>query len=192
MHILDVHTFTHILDSAFMHILDADIVMLTETWREKERERWFSEDGHMFCGAGGSRGEKGTAIMIHRRWRSHFPQFQAVHKRICLVDLDIHGSKLRLLAVYMPHGGLPDEDVEDIYGQLDKVLDAAKKAKRTCILVGDWNAVVGSFRDGDQDEIVGLYGLGRGNRRGKLLVNWASTHKLTIANTMFTKPFDEQ
>ena len=36
-----------------------DVVLLNETWREKKQERWRTEDGHSFCGAGGKTGEQG-------------------------------------------------------------------------------------------------------------------------------------
>ena len=42
-----------------------DVLILSETWREKKQERWRSRNGHMFCGAGGTRGERGVAILLH-------------------------------------------------------------------------------------------------------------------------------
>ena len=49
-----------------------DVLALSETWREKKQERWITEDGHLFCGAGGKKGEQGVAILIHGRWTHGF------------------------------------------------------------------------------------------------------------------------
>ena len=114
-----------------------DVVLLSETWRAKTRERWLTEDGHMFCGAGGMKGERGTAILLHRRWTKSFSAFHAVSERVCAIDVGIGGRCLRFIAVYMPHGGYDDADVEGAYLQLDGLLCTVGRLKRTCILVGD-------------------------------------------------------
>ena len=100
-----------------------DAVLLSETWREKKQERWQTEDGHMFCGAGGKKGEKGTAILLHRRWARGFRAFHAVSERCCAMDANIEGRKLRLIAAYMPHCGYDDEDVEGAYLQLSGLVN---------------------------------------------------------------------
>ena len=169
-----------------------DVVLLSETWREKARERWKAGDGHMFCGTGGAKGAKGTGILLHRRWVKGFRAFYAISDRVCSIDVDIKGQKIRFVAVYMPHGGQDDADVEGVYGELSNLICSTGRRGRTCILVGDWNAVVGDGRAGDDEQIVGPHGVGSRNERGEGLIHWASTHQISIMNTLFTKCFDEQ
>ena len=92
---------------------------------------------------------------------------------------------MRFIAVYMPHGGNGDADVEGVYMHISAL-------RRACVLLGDWNAVVGHFQPGDDENIVGAYGVGDRNDRGDWLVQWAMAQKLIIANTKCMKTFEEQ
>ena len=177
---------------AELRCIQWDVLLLSETWRERKQERWRTEDGHMFCGAGGKKGERGIGILLNRRWVKNFRAFHAVSERMCSLDVGIGGRKIRFVAVYMPHGGYDDADVEGTYVELDGLVSRAGDDSRKCILVGDWNAVVGPQQLGDDEGIVGLYGVGGRNARGEWLVQWASSHQLAIASTMIEKHFDEQ
>ena len=75
---------------------------------------------------------------------------------------------------------------------LDKTIDGARRQNRTCIVIGDWNAVVGPRQEGDDEGSVGTYGVGCRNERGQWLAQWASTQRLTITNTCMLKPFEDQ
>ena len=79
---------------------DWDFVLLSETWRPSLSERWHTEEGHMFCGSGGSDGKNGVAIMIHRRWRSKFKAFHAISDCLCAVDVDIPDEKIRFIHLF--------------------------------------------------------------------------------------------
>eukprot|EP00959_Pyramimonas_sp_CCMP1952_P379056 7940094-Pyramimonas_sp.AAC.1 len=60
------------------------------------------------------------------------------------------------------------------------------------LLLGDWNATVGTRSTGDDERIVGEYGVGCRNDRGHWLAGWATTHQLTITNTMVNKSYEDQ
>ena len=79
-----------------------------------------------------------------------------------------------------------------MYGDIDKMISGARRQKRTCILLGDWNAVVGPWQEGDDQDSVGLHGVGCRNERGSWLAHWAGMQQLTIANTITEKVFEEQ
>ena len=172
--------------------LDWDIVFLSETWRSERQERWKTEEGHIFCGSGGTEGSKGVALLLHRKWTRGFKAFAAISDRLCTVDRKIAGHLCRLISVYFPHGGQDDEAVEGLYSELDKAIDGARRQNRTCIVVGDWNAVVGTRQEGDAQDCVGIHGVGRRNDRGQWLAQWAGAQRLTIANTYVTKSFEDQ
>lgn len=170
-----------------------DVLALNETWREKQRERWITEDGHLFCGAGGKKGEQGVAIMIHRRWTGGFRALHAVNERVMAVDIDIGGNHLRLISIYMPHGGCDDEEVEGVYTKLDSIVCGARRINRVCVLLGDWNAVVGGRQAGDDEDVVGEFGgAGVRNSRGDWLVEWASSQRFMIADTLFERNSEDQ
>ena len=172
--------------------LEWDFVVLSETWRPDRQERWFTKEGHMFCGSSGTEGKRGVAILMHCRWKSCFKSFHAISDRICAVDVKIAGCQLRIISTYFPHAGYADEEVEGTYAQLDTAIKEARRMHRTCIILGDWNAVVGPWRNDDDEESVGKYGVGQRNERGNWFVEWTSAQKFMIANTMFEKPVGDQ
>ena len=146
----------------------------------------------MFCGAGGKKGEKGIGILLHNKLVKFFKTFHAVSNRLGAVDVDIGSCWLRFIAVYMPHGGCDDEQVEGIHAQLTDLVSRASLGNRRCIVAGDWNAIVRSRQVGNDENILGQYGVGSRNVRGEWLIHWASTHGLAIVNTMIEKSFDKQ
>ena len=38
--------------------------------------------------SGGKKGERGVAIMLHRRWKHGFNAFHAIDEHVCAMDLD--------------------------------------------------------------------------------------------------------
>ena len=177
---------------AELDTLEWDIVFMNETWRSKTQERWKTKEGHIFCGSGGSHGSKGVAVLLHSKWSRGFKAFQASSDLLCWVDCTISTSPCRLISVYFPHGGHDDEEVEGLYSEINKAVDGARRQNRTCIIMGDWNAVLGGRQQGDEEESVGLHGLGCRNDRGNCLAQWAGSQRLTIANTFFEKTNGEQ
>ena len=91
----------------------------------------------------------------------------------------------RIIAVYMPHSGYPDEDVEAVYASLERILQEARRKKMRSILAGDFNAEVGSREEFDDPSILGLHGVPLRSRRGDWLLRWCTKFDLVIANTMF-------
>ena len=177
---------------AELEVLEWDIVFLNETWRAPRQERWKTQSGHLFCGSGGTTGSRGVAIMMNKRLTSGFKAFRAVSDRLCFVDCRISGYLFRLISVYFPHGGYEDEAVEGLYSDIDKVVEGARRQHRTCMILGDWNAVLGPRQEGDDQESVGIYGVGCRNERGDWMAKWASSQNLTVSNTCIEKAFDQQ
>jgi hypothetical protein len=164
-----------------------DVVLVNETWRECKEEIW-TISGHLFLGSGGTRGSKGVAILLHRRWVKGFRAFHAISERLCALDLNIRGKQTRTAAVYMPTSWHDDSLVESVYQDVSKLCVGARRLKRKLMLFGDFNAVVGRNIPGDESAIVGSHGLGLRNDRGQWLVDWASSESLAIVNTLFRKP----
>ena len=109
-----------------------DVAVLTETWREGREEVLDLPEGHLFLGSGGTRGERGVAILIHKRWKSGFRAFTAISERLALADFDIGGRNFRVAGVYMPHAGYPVDAVEEVYSAVDE----ARRHHREALGVG--------------------------------------------------------
>ena len=70
----------------------------------------------------------------------------------------------------MPTTEYSDENVQEIYEQIESCLDN-RKGKEHTVLMGDWNALVGEGREGST---VGPFGIGRRNARGHMLVDFCT------------------
>ena len=68
-----------------------------------------------------------------------------------------------VIQVYMSMTDYEDEEVEDVYEDITKVIKKAR-GEENLIILGDWNAVIGEGQDG---RILGKYGLGNRNEWGE-------------------------
>ena len=87
--------------------------------------------------------------------------------------------KLKANPVDMPTTAHKDEEVDKLYDEIEKLLEV-EKGNDNIIIMGDWNAVVGERKYGNE---VGSYGLGSINDRGEKMVEFFKRRKLVITNT---------
>ena len=117
-----------------------DLLLLNETCREQVKEKWKSEQGHIFAGCGHISGRKGVAIVLHSRWQSYLSAFNAINERICSMDFTAFGTKIRAISVYFPDSTYQDEEVQKVYEHIAEEAKLAKKQGRNILLAGDFNA----------------------------------------------------
>ncbi|KAL8563284.1 hypothetical protein ACOMHN_058782 [Nucella lapillus] len=77
-----------------------------------------------------------------------------------------------------------EEVVEQLYEDLENTIKRVSK-KDLLIVMGDWNAKVGEYAYDQWTGTVGRFGLGEANDHGFRLLEFASSHKLTLASTLF-------
>ena len=75
--------------------------------------------GHrLFCG----RDEfiyAGVAILVHARWASSIIRFHKISDKLVFVDLLLHGSKYKVIAIYVPqHRGWRGDTFEEVLSEL--------------------------------------------------------------------------
>ena len=81
----------------------------------------------------------------------------------------------------MPATDDKDEKIEQMQEQIENLVKKEKATDQT-IIMGDWNAVVGEGRDGNE---LSEYGLGQRNEGGPKLVNFCKQMKMVVTNTWF-------
>ena len=94
-----------------------DVLIFAETWRAESIEQFQTEYGHWWYSSGGTGRQNGVGFLLNRRW----PQadFKPVSNRYAILDIHVQENVIiRAHGVYMPHGGLSDELVEEVYGSL--------------------------------------------------------------------------
>ncbi|KAL1446126.1 hypothetical protein WDU94_014018 [Cyamophila willieti] len=87
-----------------------------------------------------------------------------------------------IIQVYMPTSNATDDFVDEIYKQIEEVIEENGKGQIRTIIMGDWNSVVG---DESMEGIVGKYGYGKRNERGEKLIEFCKQFDFWISNTWF-------
>src|SRR5271163_2190989 len=89
---------------------------------------------------------------------------------------------IKVIQVYAPTSTYDDEIVEEMYDEINTLMDAVKT--HCTMVIGDFNAKIGSRKTGE-DNIMGISGIGERNERGERLIEFATSRKLYIANRKY-------
>ena len=171
--------------------------------------KWFSSnvyevEGHVVLHSGRElpkEGEsfqrsEGVGIVLSpkaaKAWRDGGEQWEPVSSRVVTarLRLDRVGSQhrfLHLVSVYAPTFRAPQQVKDDFFADVQMVIDKVPE-KDFLMIVGDWNARVGSQLNDDQWEgVLGKHGFGRVNVAGLFLLSFCSANNLSIMNSFFEK-----
>jgi len=159
-----------------------DLLVFTETWRADGEEAFDTEHGHSWFGSGGTRGRCGVGFLLHSRWRHNY--FKPLNERCAALGIRINKQlRIRFVAVYMPHSGHNDIEVETLYAMLDAECKAARENCESLVIGGDLNAEVGGRDLYDDTEVLGDNPTTYRSDRGCMLLQWCSLRQLALANT---------
>ena len=92
-------------------------------------------------------------------------------------------SKLKIVQVYAPTTSHSDEETDNFYSTIDKILE---NQTHYPIVTGDFNAKVGG-QTNTSERATGCFGMGQRNERGDTIVEWATSNNFKIMNTQFQK-----
>jgi len=82
--------------------------------------------------------------------------------RIIVINLQAEPINILMIQVYMPASENEDDEVEDLYGVIEEILEEDGKGNTNTIIMGDWKSVVG---DEPYRNIVGPHGPGKKSQR---------------------------
>ena len=88
---------------------------------------------------------------------------------------------ITVIQVYAPNSNAEEAEVERFYEDLHDLLELTPK-KDVLLIIGDWNAKVGSQ---ETPGVTGKFGLGIRNEAGQRLIVFFQENPLVIANTLF-------
>ena len=91
--------------------------------------------------------------------------------------------KLNIIQCYAPTKDKDEETKEDFYNKLQTLCDKRTKKDMT-ILMGDFNAKIGSDNNG-YEEVMGRQGLGKMNENGKILADFYAFNYMIIGGSVF-------
>ena len=126
-------------------------------------------------------GQAGVAILLDRETAKRVTKIVLHSERLILVKLKAEPVDLVIIQVYMPTSAHEDTEVEEIYNQLNDLIEE-EKGNENLIVMGDWKSVIEEEKDGKE---VGAFGLGTRNEREERLAEFCQQRKMVIANTCF-------
>ena len=147
-----------------------------ETMTEDGHKIWFS--GHE------TRHEQGVGFIVRKEAIGCVKSCMPVSSRIIALQISATPKNITLIQVYAPTSDHDDEEIKAFYEELEKTIKKAPK-KDIIYIMGDFNAKIGPDAHANWAGTVGKYGTGETNDRGLRLLEFASSHKLTIANTLY-------
>ena len=88
---------------------------------------------------------------------------------------------IMVIQAYIPNSNTEEAEVEWFYEDLQDLLELTLE-KDVFLIIGDWNAKVGSQ---ETTGVTGKPGLGVRNESGQRLIEFCQKNALVIANTLF-------
>ena len=98
-------------------------------------------------------------------------------------DLCFQGKPFNITVIqaYAPTSNTGESEVERFYEYLQELLELIPK-KDVLLIIGDWNAKVGSQ---ETPGVIGKFGLGVWDEAGQRLIEFCQENTMVIANTLF-------
>ena len=86
-----------------------------------------------------------------------------------------------IIQAYAPTSNAEEAEIEQFYEDLQDLLELTPE-KDVLLIIGDWNAKLGSQ---ETPGVTGKFGLGVPNEAGQRLIEFCQENALVIANTLF-------
>ena len=171
MTVHDIDYLIHELD----HV-NAGIVGIQETRSKSDRTlKWHT--GHTVFVGKSEKGVGGVGFIVHPDLKHLIEKCKIINNLLAILKLNVNGSSLKCINVYMPTCDYDDEHIDEMYESIEQEL---KEKYHYKIVLG-----VGVGRRQQGENCVGQYGLNRRNERGQRLVDFAEYNGLCVTNTMF-------
>ena len=119
--------------------------------------------------------------MVNKRVRNAVIGCNLKNDRMISVRLQGKPFNITVIQVYAPTSNAEEAEVEWFYEDLEDLLELTPK-KDVLLIIGDWNAKLGSQ---ETPGVTGKFGLGMQNEAGQRLIGFCQENALVIANTLF-------
>ena len=105
----------------------------------------FTNDGFRIIHAGGKKKARGVAVILDKKMANSVSRIEQKSDRILLVKIDAQPQNIIVIQVYMPTTQHNDNEIEDMYEEIEELMDA-QQGNDYLVIMGDWNTVVGEGR----------------------------------------------
>ena len=142
----------------------------------------FNSDDHYiyYCGQESLR-RNGVPIIVNKRIQNAVLGCNLKNDRMISVHFQSKPFNITVIQVYAPTRNAEEAEVEWFYEDQQDLLELTPQ-KDVLLIIGDWNAKVGSQ---ELPGVTGKFGLGVQNEEGQRLIEFCRENALVIANTLF-------
>uniref|UniRef100_A0A8D8Y198 Craniofacial development protein 2 n=1 Tax=Cacopsylla melanoneura TaxID=428564 RepID=A0A8D8Y198_9HEMI len=166
-----------------MRNAEIDVLGLSET-RWKGVGDKASDNFRIIHSGKEKQGSSGVAIILNEKWKNNVTNTYHVNDRMMMISLKAKPKDLYIIQVYFPTSRSTEEEIEEMYEKLEELISMTGEADNV-IIMGDFNASVGCQNN---QEVIGMHGLGKENDRGLRLIEFCEQYDLIISNTYFKVP----
>ena len=152
----------------------------------------FNSDDHYiyYCGQESLRRNEVTIIVNKRVWNAVLG-CNLKNDRMLSVCFQGKPFNITVIQVYAPTTDAEEAEIDWFYEDLQHLLELTpkkKKKKDFLLIIGDWNAKVGSQ---EPPRITGKFDLGVQDEAGQRLREFCQENILVIANTLFPQHYTQ-
>ncbi|KAI5755057.1 hypothetical protein M8J77_013699 [Diaphorina citri] len=163
---------------------ELDILGVCET-RWAGKGDFVSEDFRVIHSGNEKSGRSGVAVILRGKWKNNVLNTYHLNDRIIMIKLHAQPTDIYIIQIYMPTSNSTDDEVENIYEQMEELL-AITEEKSNVFIMGDFNGSVGE--QNSTSNCIGKFGLGTQNDRGTRLLEFCEQLEFVISNTFFEVP----
>jgi hypothetical protein len=151
-------------------------------WKESGEK--ILRDGYKIWWSGGNEGRNGVGMVVCPKLRDYVLDIKCHNDRLMEMKLKVNNSlTIEIIQLYAPQSGKTVEEKDGFLAELEQLLE---RNTRTALVMGDFNAKVGSDRTGFED-VLGKFGSGEKNRDGAKMLEMCNRNGLQISNSWFAK-----
>lgn len=131
-------------------------------------------------------GRHGVGFLIKKELKNSVVEIIGISDRIAILNIGIPPGKeiWSIVQIYSPTEQSTTLEIESFYSSLNTALK--EHTHKNCIIMGDFNARVGTPRNGE-DLVLGPYSSGKRTRNGQKLMEMAFENNMKIMNSVFNK-----
>ena len=140
-----------------------DIIGLSEVHRKGEELTILNSGHHFYYIGPKDQNSKGVGFLVNKSIAGNVSEYRGINERLAMLTLNLNKKfRMKILQVYFPKTTGTDEEVEELYEEINNLLENNKT--QCTLFIRDYNAIVG-YNSLDGTNVVGKYGLGSRNDR---------------------------
>jgi len=142
-------------------------------------------DGCTLLHSGGPTRSNGVALLLDKMLAKSLVTWNPISDRLLCARLKHKHGYMSVVVAYAPTDSSPDSSKDDFYHQLESLTTTFPPHDKVIVL-GDFNAVSGTDRQGYED-VVGNYGAGTVNDNSTRFLSYCCAHRLSIMGSWFCR-----